>query len=137
MPELGQINWLAVLIAAVAHQAIGFIWYGLIFAKTWQAATGRTDEVVRAEGGATQSLVVGSIAALVMAAAFAALLTISPDRDITTGVAWGLILGAGFVATTTVINGAYEGRKPIVTALFAGYEIIVLAVMGAILTTIK
>ena len=134
---LDQVNWLAVVIAAAAHQAIGFVWYGLIFAKTWQEATGRTDAEIRASGGATQALIIGSIAALVMAAAFALLLTISPDRTVTTGIVWGALLGIGFVATTTVVNGAYEGRKPVVTALFAGYEILVLIVMGIILTALK
>jgi hypothetical protein len=131
------INWLAVLIAAVAHQAVGFVWYGLVFAKTWQDATGRTDAEIRASGGATQALVIGSIAALVMAAAFALLLTLAPDRTITTGIIWGAVLGIGFVATTTVINGAYEARKPVVTALFAAYETVALIVMGAILTALR
>ena len=132
-----KISWLAVLLAAVAHQAIGFVWYGLIFAKTWQAGTGRTEAEIRASGGATRSLVIGSIGALVMAAAFALLLTLAPDRTITTGILWGAVLGIGFVATTTVINGAYEARKPVVTALFAGYEILSLIAMGAILGALR
>ena len=137
MLDTTQVNWLAVLVAAVAHQAVGFIWYGLVFAKTWQDATGRTDAEIRASGGATQALIIGSIGALVMASAFALLLTLAPDRTITTGVIWGALLGIGFVATTTVINGAYEARKPLVTALFAGYETVALMVMGAILTAIR
>ena len=132
-----QINWVAVVIAAVAHQAVGFVWYGLVFAKTWQEATGRTDAEIRASGGATQALIIGSIGALVMAAAFALLLTLVADRTITTGIVWGALLGIGFVATTTVINGAYENRKPVVTALFAAYETVALIVMGAILTAIR
>ena len=64
-------------------------------------------------------------------------LTLAPDRTITTGLVWGAVLGVGFVAASAAINGAYEARKPIVTALFAGYEILALLVMGAILGAIK
>ncbi len=137
MLDVTKINWLAVLLAAVAHQAIGFVWYGVIFAKTWQDATGRTEAEIAASGGGTRALIIGSIAALVMAAAFALLLTLAPDRTITTGIIWGAVLGIGFVATTTVINGAYEARKPVVTALYAAYEIVALVAMGAILGAIK
>ena len=130
-----QVNWIAVIVAAVAHQAVGFVWYGVLFAKTWQNAVGRSEADVRA--GATQAFIVASIGALVMAAAFALLFTLSTDRSITNGIIWGAVLGVGFVAASAAINGAYEDRRPIVTALFAGYEIVALIVMGAILGAIK
>ena len=50
MPDLGAINWLAVLVAVVAAQVVGFLWYGPLFSKQWMAALGRTQEEVRAEG---------------------------------------------------------------------------------------
>ena len=133
--QLDQINWIAVIVAAIAHQAVGFVWYGVLFAKTWQNAVGRSEADVRA--GATRAFIIASIGALVMAAAFALLFTLAADRSVTNGIIWGAVLGVGFVAASAAINGAYEDRKPIVTALFAGYEIVALIVMGAILGAIK
>jgi len=60
-----QINWLAVLAATVAHQVIGFLWYGPLFGKMWMRAIGLNAEQV---GSGTSSIIIASLAALVMAA---------------------------------------------------------------------
>ena len=125
-----QINWLAVLAATVAHQVIGFLWYGPIFGKMWMRAVGLTEEQV---GSGASSIAIASLAALVMSAAFALLLTIGTGVTLVTGVIWGLVLAIGFVVTTTVINGVFERRNWTVIGLFAAYETVTLAVMGAIL----
>ena len=73
-----------------------------------------------------------------MAAALGLLLTVSAAKpDLVTGAVWGAVLGIGFVGATAVIAGAYEGRKMVVTALFAGYELVALIVMGAMLGAIR
>jgi hypothetical protein len=38
-----HVNFLAVLVAAIANYAIASIWYALIFRKLWQKLTGITD----------------------------------------------------------------------------------------------
>jgi Protein of unknown function (DUF1761) len=38
-----DINWLAVLVAAVVTFVLGGIWYGPMFGKVWRAAEGRPD----------------------------------------------------------------------------------------------
>ena len=50
MPDLGAINWLSVLIAVVAAQVLGFLWYGPLFSKQWMAALGWTPEQMKEEG---------------------------------------------------------------------------------------
>lgn len=37
-------NLLAILVAAIAMYAIGFVFYGLLFSEAWQAASGYTKE---------------------------------------------------------------------------------------------
>ena len=40
---LGDLNWLAVLVAALAYFAIGALWYAPpLFGKAWMAAGGMT-----------------------------------------------------------------------------------------------
>ena len=41
---MGGINWLAVVLGAVAFFAVGAIWYSFLFSKTWQAEVNLTDE---------------------------------------------------------------------------------------------
>ena len=130
MPTL-EINILAVLAATVAHQIIGTVWYGVLFGKLWMRARGVRQEDLGA--GAAQAIVVSTVAALVMALALAVLLTVPERVDLATGLTIGAIAGVGFVATTTVINGVYENRSWTLIVLYAAYEIVALAVMGAIL----
>jgi hypothetical protein len=129
------IDWLAVLLAAAAHQAIGFLWYGPLFGRLWMERRGITREQAAAGGAAP--IAVATVASLVMSAAFALLLTIPPNVSVVNGVIWGLVLGAGFVATTTIINGVFEARDRTVIVLYAAYEIIALMVMGAILGAVR
>ncbi len=44
---MGPVNWLAVLVAAFAAFAVGAIWYGALFSKAWQRATGFSDAEVK------------------------------------------------------------------------------------------
>jgi hypothetical protein len=128
--DLSGINWLAVIVAAVAHVVIGAIWYGPLFGARWQAATGRTQAEM---GSGMSAIAISAVASLVMAAALALLLTALNTVDLPTGLAVGVLAGVGFVGTSTVINGSFENRAPLVTGLFVAYEVIAIAVMGAIL----
>lgn len=65
------------------------------------------------------------------------MLIAATSPSIATGALWGALLGVGFIGGSALINGSYEGRKPMVTALFVGYEVIVLIVMGAIIGAIR
>jgi hypothetical protein len=38
--SLGELDWLAVLVATAAAMVFGFIWYGPLFGKAWAKASG-------------------------------------------------------------------------------------------------
>jgi hypothetical protein len=42
-----HVNWLAILVAALAGLAVGGIWYGPLFGKAWMRESGVTMEKVR------------------------------------------------------------------------------------------
>mgnify|MGYP000377311663 CR=1 FL=1 len=44
---MAEINWLAVLLGALAFFLVGAIWYGVLFAKAWQRAAGLSDEAIQ------------------------------------------------------------------------------------------
>ena len=41
---LGQLDYVAVLVAAIASFVLGFLWYGPVFGKQWMKYTGMTVE---------------------------------------------------------------------------------------------
>ena len=51
-------NWLAIGLGTVVFFAIGALWYGVIFGKAWQKATGLTEEQLK--GGANMPLIFGT-----------------------------------------------------------------------------
>ena len=130
--QLGEINYLAVLAAAVAHMVLGFLWYGPIFGNVWMRAVGKTREEIAATG-TTVPYVVSTISAVVLAFALALVLTLVDGVDLVTGIVIGLIAGVGFVTPAIATTGIFEGRSSTVTLLAIGYAVVGLVIMGAIL----
>ena len=48
--DLSNINWLAVLVAALSTFILGGLWYGPLFGRTWMRASGMTEERVNGAG---------------------------------------------------------------------------------------
>lgn len=126
-----DVNWPAVLAGTVAHQALGALWYGVVFRDTWLRAMGKTREEIEAEGGGGMAF--GAFASLVSVFALALILTLVDDPQASDGLAVGAVSGIGFVAASTFMNGVYEQKTPVVTALFGGYYTLGLVAAGAIL----
>ena len=51
-----QMNWIAVLGAALAGFVIGGLWYGPLLGKVWQRESGLTDEAIK---GASMARIFG------------------------------------------------------------------------------
>jgi hypothetical protein len=134
MPSFGVVNWLAVLVAVVVHQIVGFLWYGPLFGRLWMEGIGKTREEL---GSPTTALITAAVSALVMAFALALLLTVPEDVNVGTGLIFGAIIGIGFVATTAATRAAYEDTNRTVLLLGIGYQIIGLLIMGAIIGALR
>jgi hypothetical protein len=129
---MGDINWLAVVVATVAHQALGALWYGVIFRNMWLKAMGMTPEDVQREspGG---GMAIGVVASLVSVIALALFISWIGDWTLVSGICCGATAGIGFVAASTFMNGFYEQKKPILSILFGSYYTLGLMIAGAIL----
>ena len=126
-----DVNWLAVAVATVAHQALGALWYGLLFRNVWLRTMGMTPEEIQTEGpGAEMAL--GVVASLLSALALAVILTFVDDPTLGDGVALGAVTGIGFVTAATFMNGAYEQKAPALSAMFGAYYTLGLMIAGAI-----
>ena len=127
-----DVNWLAILAATVAHQAIGALWYGVVFRDTWLRAMGKTQEDIQTEspGG---GMAFGAVASLVSVIALAVILTYPDDPSVADGIAAGAVTGIGFVAASTFMNGFYEQKAPVLSVLFGAYYTLGLVAAGAIL----
>ena len=126
---MSHLNWLAVVVSALAGFAIGGLWYGPLFGKAWMAETGITPERARA-GNMTRIYVLALLLNLV--AAFSLAMFIGAG-DLNFGVFAGFMTGATFVATALGITYLFEMRSLRLWLINSGYQIVLFTVMGAIL----
>ena len=135
--HLANINWLAVIIAAVAAWLIGAVWYS-VFSKQWLAAQGKTLASAKKEQAAKGSaafvpFVLVFVADLIMAIMLYGIMTHVGPFTVRAGLISGALIWFGFVITAIGTNYAFQGRKPMLTVIDGGYWLAVLLVIGAIL----
>jgi hypothetical protein len=122
-------NYLAVLIAALAAYGWGTVYY-MTLSKQWLAAV----ELTEIKRSATP-FVISFIALLVMAFVLAGSIGHLGPGNVTVknGIISGLIIWAGFVATTIFVNNAYPGRKYMLSVLDSIHWLGVLVIQGAVI----
>lgn len=124
-----QLNWLAVVVAAVSAFVLGGLWYGPLFKTAWCREAG----IDMAAKPAHPARVFGTafIAALVAAAAFA--WWIGPAPELEYAVRHGVLAGLGIVAMGFGINYAFAGRSLKLWLIDGGYHTLQFALYGMIL----
>ncbi len=135
-----EINWLSVVIAAVAGGMIGAIWFGpKTFFPVWWKLMGKTPE--DNPGTESMGMVFGLtfagafVQALVMAVAVSLVETATGGLDWYEGLAFGALLGVGFSAATSIGHKLFGGFGLKVWILEVGQDIVSLAAMGAIIAS--
>jgi hypothetical protein len=129
------VNYLAVLVAAVAAWVLGAVWYQAL-SKQWLAAQDKTKADVTGSDSKQKSyvpFVLVFVAELIMAWMLAGILGHLGAVTVKNGVISGAACWLGFVLTTTATNYAFQRRKIMLTVIDAGYWLAVLVVMGAII----
>ena len=134
-PSLFRINFLAVIVAAVAGFAIGAVWYSpVLFAKPWMAAHGFTLESMAAmRSTMARSYAISFACLLVMAAVLAALLGRTGIVGAMHGARLAAFIWLGFAATIGLTANVYAKRPRSLFFIDAGHQLVYMTVMGAIL----
>lgn len=130
----GGVNFIAVIAAAVVAMGIGAAWYGAL-AKPWMAANGFTAEAIEAarRQNGNGPYIVAGIAKLVMAFCLAKLLALVDAVSVSNGVALGLFLWIGFVATVLSVNQRFAMKPWKLTIIDGGYWLAVLVAQGVVI----
>ena len=122
-------NYLAILVAAVAAFAWGAAYY-MTLSKQWLAAVGRTEP-----NKSPTPFILSFVALIVMAFVLSgAIGHLGPGQvTVRNGIISGLILWAGFVVTTVFVNNAYPGRKIMLSIIDSIHWLGVLVIQGAVI----
>lgn len=125
-----KINYLAILVAAVATFALGAVWY-IAFQTPWMELSGVTEE--QSGSGGASTFIISFITYLLAAYAMALLLQSMHVTTLQTGALTGALIGAFIVGGNIFTNNAYELKPMGLSVLNAGFSAISFAAMGAIL----
>jgi hypothetical protein len=125
------VNWLAIIIAAIANMVIGFLWYGTwAFGRSWMKLSGHT----MGEGFQPGPLyAMTAVAAVVQAITMAWLIGQTGANSGAAGAIVGLYVGMGIVAAAMFAEVLFAGRHPRLFAIVAGYSVLALVVQGMII----
>ena len=127
---MDNINYLAVLVAAVSSILIGGVWFSpILFAKAWQREAGLTDEQV--SKGAGKAMTGAIILALVIALNLAMFL--GKHAGIAWGAGAGALAGIGWATASLATVYLFERRSVMLILIDGGFLAVSYAVMGAII----
>ena len=134
-----EINYWAVLVAAVSNMIIGSIWYGPLFGKLWMKHMGHSAEKMnelkkRSMGKLYFVAFIGSFVMAYVLAHFAAVWGVG---DVMGAVQLAFWIWLGFVATVVLSSVLWEGKSVTLYILNIAYYLVVLKVMAIILVVWK
>lgn len=131
--DFGSINHIAVLVAGAAGFAFGAGYYTLL-SKPWVAATGKTEEELKADFSPIIFVVTG-ICQFVIAVVLAGVISHLGDGAVTVGnsLTIAVFIWAGFVVTTMIVNHSFQGQKQSLTLIDGAHWLGVLLLQGLVI----
>ena len=128
-----NVNFLAILVAAILNMVLGFAWYGPLFSKPWMGLQGWTKE--RMEQDSTNPIIylIPFAGGLVTAYIVALLISTTQMGTLTGGIGIGLLAGLGFIVPAFASNYIFSSRPFKLYLIDAGYYLVSLLITGALL----
>jgi hypothetical protein len=127
---MDDISIVGIIVAALAFFALGGAWYTVLFGSLWRAEMGISEEDAQGQSPMAMQLVWSIIVALVIAVTLAKLIG---ESSTSYGLKVGAGTGAGIGAAILAQSSVYESRSLRFWAINAGYVVVGMAIMGAII----
>ena len=129
--QLFNANVLAVLAAAVLQWLVGWLWYGVIFGKTYRSLVGAPEGEKPSNMGGVMTLIF--IGNLILSFALAEIVYISRVSTVTMGMYVGVVCGLGFVVPPLMALHVSEKKPFKLFGIHATYWLIAMALSGSLL----
>lgn len=128
-----SMNYLAILVAAVAYMALGALWFSpVLFGKAWLKGTGKTKEQVMADHSPMNYLI-GIVTAFISSYGIARIMYWTNMSEIVDGVKVGLFVGVCFALMAILVNDAFEARPKFLSFINGLYHICGMIIAGVII----
>ena len=127
-----RLNWVAILVAAIASFIFEALWYS-VFMKEWLAGIGRTMEWLTASGmNPALQYATAIFCAVIVAAVLSICIQASGVQTAYRGILCGALIWLGFIATSWATEYIFEVRSMKIYAINAGFWLFDLILIGAI-----
>ena len=127
-----KVNWLAVIVGAVAFWLWGAVWF-MLLKGPYTAAVGFTPDQMASGGKDPMPYILSFIAALVLSFGTAVALADSNQPGARHGIEFGIFMGIIVFATNYLSINAYQMKPYSLWLIECGYVVIGMAIVGAII----
>lgn len=132
-----NVNWIAIVLAAISTMIVGSIWYGPAFGKLWiKLAKVKRDPNFTSNKAAVmyfKAFLSSFVTAVILAYAISVTHLASSNSYFVNAVSTGILLWAGFTASRIFMHDLFEGRRQKLTALNVMHELVTIVVMSVII----
>lgn len=134
MPQL-DVNWLAIIVAAIAAFALGALWYSnALFGRQWMAAHGHTPEKLAAmQSSMGKTYAFSFITYVITAMVIALLVGLTGGETLVGGIVIAVLAWLGFGFTIGLNSNLFSDKPASAFMIDAGYQLVYMVVMGAII----
>ena len=136
-----DVNWFAVIIAAIAGMIVGFAWYSKsLFGTAWAKEMGWSQsdmEKKMKDGGMGKTMTINFIFTIIMALVLANVLTLAGAITMGAGIAVAFWLWLGFTLPLLVGGMLWEGKTQKLMTINAAYWLVSMAIMAAVITLLS
>ncbi|MGH7175013.1 MAG: DUF1761 domain-containing protein [Minisyncoccia bacterium] len=127
-----MVNYVAVLVAAIAAFVVGALWYGPIFGKVWRREMGM-DDMQPSMKGMGSSMVGGFIATLVLVWVLAEFYSMWYITTLPTALLIAFWIWLGFIATVMTNVMWYEKKSFKLYVINVAHYLVAILVAAAVL----
>jgi hypothetical protein len=124
-------NVLAVLTAAVLQWVLGWLWYGVLFNKSWKALVGQSTDAKPANAGSVMAIIF--VVNFIVSFALAQVVFLTGWTTISKGTFAGTVCGLGFVAGPLLAQHISERRPFKLFGINALYWLFAMLLSGGLL----
>lgn len=138
--DFQDVNLLAVLIAAILPFGLGYLWYGKpLYGKAWQKEVGLTDKQLKqAPSKMANVFLMTFIGNVVMAYLLSGILhSIESQPSVIQAALFGLSVGASITGMSLMTTYLFAQRSNKLFYIDAGYIVLNLTIMGAVIGAIN
>ena len=134
MIDYSTINYLAVLVAAIAGFVLGGVWFApQVFGTVWLKALGKKKEEMCSGNSPKKAMAITAVTTWITAYVLAVLIVALNISSAWGGAIAGLSIGLGIVATSMYSDSLFCNWPFKLVLIQAGHRVVYLSLMGGIL----